>query len=325
MTTSNPADSAGSLLNVPAGAAGKSERILASRVAMMPRDTNGQGHIFGGVLLSLIDLAGADIARYACKGKIHRVVTRAMDQVEFRKPVLVNDIVTCYAQITRVGKSSISVHVDVDADRHGQVIPVTEANLVYVAVDENDSKVPISCGQETGPGPVKAKPEALALDPRKRVLAMRKMMMPADTNGMGNIFGGVLLSFIDQAGSYVARRACANGYIHRCVTRFMDRVEFKKPVHVNDVITCWATVTKMGNTSVTVHVDVEADRKGETIQVTSADLVFVALDETGAPTSVTCSPEAKPRGPAWRRWLSSIGRWWTPSRSKGCDACGNAS
>src|SRR5688572_1402223 len=139
MTDNTPADSAGSLPDAPESAEGKPERILASRVAMMPRDTNGQGHIFGGVLLSLIDLAGADVARYACKGKTHRVVTRAMDQVEFRKPVLVNDIVTCYAEITRVGRSSISVHVDVDVDRHGQVIPVTAANLVYVAVDEQDN------------------------------------------------------------------------------------------------------------------------------------------------------------------------------------------
>lgn len=302
---------------------GGSERILASRVAMLPRDTNGQGHIFGGVLLSLIDLAGADIARYACKDKVHRVVTRAMDQIEFRKPVLVNDIVTCYANLVRVGQTSIAVHVDVEVDRQGQIIPVTAADLVYVAVDANDNKIPIACGSTVVPVDKKPREKPLPLDPSKRVLAMRKMMLPADTNGMGNIFGGVLLSYMDLAGSYVARRACGSGYIQRCVTRFMDRVEFKRPVHVNDVITCWGTVTRMGTTSVTVHVDVEANRNGEKIDVTSADLVFVALDEYGRPTPVTCSTKAAVPASPWSRFWASVARMFGARDSRACDSCGN--
>jgi acyl-CoA thioesterase YciA len=106
---------------------------------------------------------------------------------------------------------------------------------------------------------------------------------------MGNIFGGVLLNHMDLAGAYVAHRACANSYIDRCVTRLMDKIEFKQPVHVNDVITCYGSVMRIGNTSITVRVDVEADRGGKIIPVTCANMVFVAVDGHGKPVSVGCA------------------------------------
>lgn len=264
---------------------------LATRVAMMPRDTNGQGHIFGGVLLSNIDIAGAIAARQACSSEvIRKVVTRAMDPVEFTKPVLVNDILTCYGKVTRVGNTSIGVHVDVEVDRNGLIIPVAQADMVFVSVDENERPVPISCApksrrRKTPTGKPAATPPEKPIG--ERVLAIRKTMLPFETNGMGNIFGGVLLSHMDLAGSYVARRACANSYIDRCVTRLMDRVEFKQPVHVNDVISCYGSIVRIGTTSIKVRVEVEADRRGKIIPVTCADMVFVAVDENGNPTGVS--------------------------------------
>lgn len=269
-------------------------RKLATRVAMMPRDTNGQNCIFGGVLLSNIDIAGAIVARQACTaGLIQRVVTRAMDPVEFTKPVLVNDILTCYGKVTRVGKTSIAVHVDVEVDRNGVIIPVANADIVYVSVGDDFRPTPIACAPKsrrktTAPAPKVAPTQHVG----ERVLAIRKTMLPYETNGMGNIFGGVLLSHMDLAGSYVARRACANSYIDRCVTRLMDKIEFKQPVHVNDVISCYGSVTRIGNSSVTVHVEVEADRGGVIIPVTSADMVFVAVDENSKPISVRCSAKS---------------------------------
>jgi acyl-CoA thioesterase YciA len=266
---------------------------------MMPRDTNGQGHIFGGVLLSNIDIAGAIAARQACTSSlIRKMVTRAMDPVDFTEPVLVNDILTCYGKVTRVGNTSVGVHVDVEVDRTGVIIPVANADLVFVSVDDNDNPVPISCApkarkKRTTPPP----PAPVVQTPiGERVLAIRKTMLPFETNGMGNIFGGVLLSHMDLAGSYVARRACAGSYIDRCVTRFMDRVEFKKPVKVNDVISCYGSVISIGNTSIKVRVEVEADRGGVIIPVTSADMVFVAVDEAGKPRSVTCSVKGTKSG-----------------------------
>ncbi len=109
--------------------------------------------------------------------------------------------------------------------------------------------------------------------------ALRVVTMPKDTNQYGTIFGGVILSYIDQAG-FVQARHHGN---HRWVTVAMDRVEFKQPVHLGDVVTFFARTTRTGRTSVTVEVDVQAERysTGEVVDVTSASLVMVAVDETG--------------------------------------------
>lgn len=127
-----------------------------------------------------------------------------------------------------------------------------------------------------------------------RILATRGVMFPRDAHGQGNISGGVLLRHIDVAGALTARRACANKIIKRIVTRAMDNIEFKQPVRVNDVLTCWGYVLNIGKTSITVQVEVEVDRAGETIPVTVAQLTFVALDENGRPTPVLSAATALP-------------------------------
>jgi acyl-CoA thioesterase YciA len=112
------------------------------RVSMMPRDTNAQGTIFGGVLLSYLDLAGAIATRSLC----NRVVTVKMTEVVFHEPVFVGDVVSFYATVTRIGRTSITVHVDVEAERWlspGAGVKVTEADVVYVNVDEKRRPTPI--------------------------------------------------------------------------------------------------------------------------------------------------------------------------------------
>ena len=112
------------------------ENNLAIRVMAMPADTNAAGDIFGGWLMSQVDIAGSIIARRHAQG---RTVTVAVDSFQFKKPVFVGDVISCYATITRIGKSSITVHVKAFAERHGKTyehIQVTEADLTYVAVDE---------------------------------------------------------------------------------------------------------------------------------------------------------------------------------------------
>ncbi len=109
-------------------------RNAAIRVLMMPRDTNHHGTIFGGVILSYIDQAGAVGAiRRGCR----QVVTVAMDQVIFHQPVQVGDLVSFYADIIKVGRTSIKVLVSVEATRRtdGNVVAVTEAEVTYVNVD----------------------------------------------------------------------------------------------------------------------------------------------------------------------------------------------
>ncbi|MFM7151949.1 MAG: acyl-CoA thioesterase [Gemmataceae bacterium] len=114
------------------------EEYLAIQVIMMPRDTNPHGTIFGGVLLSYIDQAGAigavhEVVRMG--GPLPAVVTVAINRVEFKLPVLVGDVVRFLTRKVRMGRTSITMHVNVEAERAGKVFSVTEAELVYVGVD----------------------------------------------------------------------------------------------------------------------------------------------------------------------------------------------
>lgn len=110
---------------------------------MLPRDTNAQGTIFGGVILSHIDLAGAIVAhRYAAR----TFVTKAMREVEFIAPVYVGDVVSFYAHPVREGRTSLTVRVEVEAERFGtsgKPVPVTAAEVIYVAIDQAKRPVPI--------------------------------------------------------------------------------------------------------------------------------------------------------------------------------------
>ncbi len=108
------------------------------RVQARPADINPGGSIFGGWIMSYVDIAGSIPARQRVRGA---VVTRAVDSFEFKKPVFVGDLISCYADIITEGHTSVKVKVIVYAERmeEGEIqcIKVTEAMLVYVAIDEN--------------------------------------------------------------------------------------------------------------------------------------------------------------------------------------------
>jgi len=115
----------------------------AIRVIMMPRDTNPMGTIFGGIILSHIDQAGAVEAR---KTSEKNLVTVAMHEVKFIAPVFVGDLVSFYTETLRVGNTSITVRVTVEAKRGTaphQTARVTQAEVVYVAVSEPGKAVPV--------------------------------------------------------------------------------------------------------------------------------------------------------------------------------------
>lgn len=107
------------------------------RLVPMPADTNAAGDVFGGWIMSHVDLAGAIAATRRANG---RVVTVAVNEFQFYQPVFVGDIVSYYASVTRVGRTSITIFVEVYAERarppHG-ILKVTEATLTFVAMDEN--------------------------------------------------------------------------------------------------------------------------------------------------------------------------------------------
>ena len=120
-----------------------SDRMPAIRQVMMPRDTNAVGTIFGGVILSQIDLAAAIEAHTHHLGQ---VVTVSMDKVDFKAPVRVGDLVSFFTETRKTGRTSVTVHVAVWAQRRfggGEQIYVTEAEVTMVAVDDDFRPIPI--------------------------------------------------------------------------------------------------------------------------------------------------------------------------------------
>jgi acyl-CoA thioesterase YciA len=124
--------------------ADESNRDAAIRLTMMPRDTNAHGTVFGGIILSYIDVAGGvEAIRHT---RHNRFVTVAMKEVIFHQPVFIGDLVSFYAKTVKVGNTSITIHVDVEAERFGTpgvVVKVTEAEVIFVAIDERQNKVKI--------------------------------------------------------------------------------------------------------------------------------------------------------------------------------------
>ena len=116
----------------------------AIKVLLLPKDTNALGTIFGGVILSHVDLASAVEAR---KTAPHRYVTKAMNAVEFHEPVFVGDLVNFFTETVRVGRTSITVKVVVEAERwgagQGERVRVTEAEVVLVAIGPDRKPVPV--------------------------------------------------------------------------------------------------------------------------------------------------------------------------------------
>ena len=120
----------------------------------------------------------------------------------------------------------------------------------------------------------------------ERVPAIKLLLLPKDTNAMGTIFGGVILSHVDLASAVEARKTAPRRY----VTKAMREVEFHEPVFLGDIVSFFTETLRVGNTSITVKVSVEAERwgagRGETVKVTEAEVVLVAVDDQGRPTPV---------------------------------------
>ncbi len=123
-------------------------REVAIRLTMMPRDTNAHGTVFGGIILSYIDVTGGvEAVRHSGHD---RFVTVAMKEVIFHEPVFIGDLVSFYAETTKVGNTSITIKVVVEAERvgsHGQSVKVTEAEVIYVAINQYREKVKIGKGE----------------------------------------------------------------------------------------------------------------------------------------------------------------------------------
>ncbi|GAB3186181.1 acyl-CoA thioesterase [Hydrogenophaga aquatica] len=121
-----------------------SDKSLVLKVIPMPADCNANGDIFGGWVMAQVDLAGAVLPARIAQG---RIATVAVNQFVFKQPVRVGDILSFYAHVTRIGNTSVTVQVEVFAERlgnQGQFVKVTEASLTYVAIDETGKPRPVT-------------------------------------------------------------------------------------------------------------------------------------------------------------------------------------
>jgi acyl-CoA thioesterase YciA len=126
-------------------ATGKAQRDPVLRVAPRPGDINANGHIFGGWVLSQMDIAAGIVASREAEGP---VATVAIDAMEFLAPILLHDIVTVYAHVERIGRTSIAIRIEVVAsrDRGTREVKVTEGMFTFVALDENHRPRPVKRG-----------------------------------------------------------------------------------------------------------------------------------------------------------------------------------
>ena len=125
--------------------------------------------------------------------------------------------------------------------------------------------------------------------PADEVPAIRQVMMPRDTNALGTIFGGVILAQIDLAAAIEAHKL----HPARVVTVSMDKIEFKKPVQVGDLVSFFTRPVRVGRSSMTVHVSVWAHRRfggGEHVHVTEAEVTMVAVDDEFKPVPIGSLP-----------------------------------
>lgn len=118
------------------------QREPVIRTAPMPSDINIKGHIFGGWVLSQMDIAGGVTASRTAKGA---VATVAIEGMKFHTPILVGDLISCYTEVTKIGNSSMHIHIEVMANRPGidEELKVTEGVYIFVAVDDNGRPRPV--------------------------------------------------------------------------------------------------------------------------------------------------------------------------------------
>jgi len=158
--TQSTASSLASSSSVPEG----NPRYLALKTVMLPRDTNPYGTIFGGVILSYIDLAGAVGAQHEIRSRNwpdRTLVTVAMKSIEFHRPVWVGDIVSFLTHVVRVGRTSLTIHVSVDTERDGAAVHLTDAEVTYVSVEgPPQDQRPVPLRGETLPLPRVGPPPA---------------------------------------------------------------------------------------------------------------------------------------------------------------------
>jgi acyl-CoA hydrolase len=282
------------------------------KVPAYPSYLNELGHVKAGDMLKLIDIAGSIPAKKHL-GSNNVVVTASVDRTNFINPIKRWEMIQLESRMTKAWNTSMETQVNVSAwnFQTGETRPIATAHLVFVALDKQHQKtqapelVPVSLedfrlaqaaelrkanrakeGKETPSNPI----NLIADNP----IVLERAMTPNDSNALNNVFGGVILEFMDEAGSKAAQRQ-NNG--KPVIGVRLDRMSFLQPCLIGETLKAKAVLTKTWNTSMEVKVELEAlnPKTGQIRQVANCYVVYVGLGPDGKPTQI---PAWTPSTPA---------------------------
>lgn len=278
------------------------DKILTYQLQPMPSDATIGNHITAGWLMSEMDKASGLRAHdyiYAGDRKNGgRTVTVGIDAMNFKKPVYVGDLVKIYTEIVRQGRTSLTLKTESWAERRNQILEkVTEGLFTFVAIDKNRKPVEILTNNAANPVLVapgtsrKNSPATTTISSTATPAGQMVLKISTDkthTNHMGDIFGGWLLSRMDDAGSAMASRL--TGY--KVANVALEAMTFYKPVFVHDEVSFYAQHVKTGTTSISINIETWATRHNGNVheKVTEGLFTYVAVDRNFKPVAFSAGP-----------------------------------
>lgn len=277
-------------------------KVLTFQLQPMPADTVTENRISAGWLLSEMDKAsGRRAHEYIYAGDqthLGRTVTVGIDAMVFKKPLFVGDLVKVYTEVARQGRSSVTLKTEVWADRRGSqaMEMVTEGLFTFVAIDALHKPVEIKTNSNPQnpvlvPAGTARKTGATVNQSMTPVGTPTLMLTPnrSNTNALGDIFGGWILSRMDDAGAAFAGQITGG---HRVANVALDAMTFHKAAWVDEEITFYTQLSQMGKSSVAVNIEAWAKRKasGAIEKITEGLFTYVAVDKNLKPVAISSPP-----------------------------------
>jgi acyl-CoA hydrolase len=276
------------------------------RTPAYPWLLDSAGFVRAGHVLKVIDICGSEAALHHLNqnGEQNLVVTASLDRTNFKQPIRLWEMINLESCITRVWTTSMEVMVQVKADNiiTGETRDIATSYLVFVALDpKTRNRISFPPYQ---PKTLEEKRLAKAADLRKKIrsaegktvpfipieaddlpIIITKQMTDNDANAQSNVFGGIILSLIDEAGSLAAKRQTLDGTVTGVQ---QDRMSFIAPTFIGETVEVKAIITKTWNTSMEAQVEIEAINPNtrQRRRVASSYLVYVRLGPNGKPGEV---------------------------------------
>jgi acyl-CoA hydrolase len=279
---------------------------LFIRTPAYPWLLDESGYVRAGHVLKLIDISGSEAALHHLhsNGQQGLVVTASLDRTNFHSPIRLWDMICLQSRITQVWKHSMETQVTVRAENFitGESRDVATAYLVFVALDpKTREKIELPAfhpdtsqeGRLAQAADLRKKNRVaegktapiIPIEPADNPVELTRLMTPNDANSQSNVFGGIILSLIDEVGSQMASRQVLNQPI---VGVRQDRMSFIAPTFIGETVEAKAIITKTWHTSMEVQVEVYAlnPNTPEPRQVASSYQVYVRLGPSGRPGEV---------------------------------------